>query len=63
MERVRVPPDIELAIGRTLSATDSGGEKIELVGLELSDTTVTLDANHPLAGKDLTFELQLIEII
>ncbi len=63
VERVRFPPDFELAIGKTLSATDSDGEKIEVVVLELSDTTVMLDANHPLAGKDLTFELQLIEII
>ncbi len=63
VERVRLPPEIELAIGKTLSATDSDGEEIEVVVLEFSDTTVKLDANHPLAGKDLTFELQLIEII
>jgi peptidylprolyl isomerase len=31
--------------------------------VDLSDTTVTLDANHPLAGLDLTFEIELVEIV
>jgi peptidylprolyl isomerase len=31
--------------------------------VDLSDTSVTLDANHPLAGQDLTFEIELVEIL
>jgi peptidylprolyl isomerase len=39
-----------------------GGQVVEVVITHLTETHVTLDANHPLAGKDLTFDLELVSI-
>ncbi len=62
IDRAEFPADLEPQVGQRLpvSLTD-GGQAIVTV-TEVSDSTVTLDANHPLAGKDLTFEIQLVEI-
>lgn len=45
-----------------LTATGRDGREIGLVVTEVNDNVVRLDANHPLAGEDLTFEIQLVEI-
>ncbi len=63
VSRNRFPPHLELQIGSVLKMRKAGGEKIRRIVTTLSDTSVTLDANHPLAGEDLTFDLQLIEIV
>jgi peptidylprolyl isomerase len=61
--RDRLPTDMELEIGQQLQLSlADGGEAIVLI-VDLSDSTVTLDANHPMAGLDLNFELELVEIL
>lgn len=62
-ERHRIPSEIDIKTGTKLCATDSGGTAIDLVIVDFTGTTVTVDGNHPLAGLDLTFELELIEIV
>ncbi|MDH3674768.1 MAG: peptidylprolyl isomerase [Anaerolineae bacterium] len=62
VSRDRFPPHMELQIGTVLRMRKAGGEKIRRIVTTLSDTKVMLDANHPLAGEDLTFDLQLVEI-
>lgn len=57
--RNQIPAEIELQVGSELAATDAEGRQTRLVVVELTDENVTVDANHPLAGMDLTFELQL----
>ncbi len=57
--RDQIPAEIELEVGSELAASDAEGRQTRLVVVDLSDENVTLDANHPLAGKALTFELQL----
>jgi len=57
-----LPPNLNLTIGRQLEVTRQNGTKFYVMVTDLTDTTVTLDANHPLAGKDLTFEIEMIEI-
>jgi FKBP-type peptidyl-prolyl cis-trans isomerase 2 len=62
MERTQIPSNIELALGASLNMHQDGGQVVEVVITELTETHVTLDANHPLAGKDLTFDLELVSI-
>lgn len=61
--RSMVPETIELETGMRLQAADPTGQPLMLTVVAISDETVTLDANHPLAGEDLTFELELVEIV
>lgn len=61
--RSAVPEHIDLQIGLQLQAQDSTGQPIILTVASMTEDTVTLDANHPLAGKDLIFELELVEVV
>lgn len=63
VERAQVPPTVSLEVGNLLEGTDPSGRRMHLMVVELDDDTVTLDANHPLAGQDLTFELRLVEVL
>ncbi len=59
----KLPSNIEPKVGQMLEATGQNGEKIRFTITNISDnSTVTLDANHPLAGKDLTFDIELVKI-
>lgn len=62
VERSQIPDDITLDIGAQLQANHPEAGPIILTVTELNDSEVTLDANHPLAGKDLTFEIELVSI-
>jgi peptidylprolyl isomerase len=61
VERARIPSNIDLQVGQVLEGV-GGGPGLPMTVVALSDTAVTLDFNHPLAGQDLTFELALVEI-
>jgi FKBP-type peptidyl-prolyl cis-trans isomerase 2 len=63
IERNQIPPHIQLEVGLQLQVTSPGGQPAIVTVMDLSESSVTLDANHPLAGKDLTFEIELVEII
>lgn len=60
--RSEMPADMELTLGMRLSARGPDGREIALVVNDITDETVKLDANHPLAGQDLTFAIELIAI-
>ncbi len=62
LERKDLPADIELVVGNHLEVSQDDGSTFSVNIADLTETTVTLDANHPLAGKDLTFEINLVEI-
>ena len=62
LERAQIPAHIELELGASLSMHQDVGHVVEVVITDLTDSHVTLDANHPLAGRDLTFELELVSI-
>ncbi len=63
VERERLPNKFQAAVGDRLQTRLDTGQVIEMTILELTDEQVVLDANHPLAGKDLTFDIQLIEVL
>ena len=58
----QVPEHIKPEIGMLLQLESEGGV-MEVVITEVKEDGITLDANHPLAGKDLTFEIELVEIV
>jgi FKBP-type peptidyl-prolyl cis-trans isomerase 2 len=62
VERKDIPQDIELQPGLQLTMHQQNGQPIPVIVKEITDTTVTLDANHPLAGEDLIFEISLVNI-
>ena len=62
VERKDIPQDIELQPGLQLTMHQQDGQPIPVIVKEITDTTVTLDANHPLAGEDLIFEISLVNI-
>ncbi|MCA8927195.1 MAG: peptidylprolyl isomerase [Alphaproteobacteria bacterium] len=62
VDRAQIPAEIPLQLGMTLTATNQQGGQMQLTVIAMEDDKVTLDANHPLAGKALTFELTLAKI-
>jgi peptidylprolyl isomerase len=60
--RTELPSDLELEQGTQLRM-EQGEQSIVVTVREMDDETVTLDANHPLAGESLTFDLRLVEIV
>ncbi|PHR26817.1 MAG: peptidylprolyl isomerase [Desulfotalea sp.] len=57
----QVPPDLKPELGMRLEMGGANGEVLRVVVVEMTETHITLDANPPLAGKDLTFKLELVE--
>lgn len=57
------PEDIEPELGIDLEVTLPSGHSEIMTIVELEEDAVVLDANHPLAGEDLVFELELVEIV
>jgi FKBP-type peptidyl-prolyl cis-trans isomerase 2 len=60
--RTAIPPEIELAQGMLLQAQGPDGETLRFTVADFNDEEVTVDGNHPLAGRDLTFQLELVQI-
>jgi peptidylprolyl isomerase len=60
---IDMPKDLELELGMPLMMSDGAGHNQQVVVVEIKEDSVVLDANHPLAGQDLIFELELVEII
>ncbi len=63
VDRERFPADMELELGQQLQVGLADDQQAIVMVVDISDTVVTLDANHPLAGQDLTFEIELVEIL
>lgn len=63
VERDQFPSEIEPEVGQQLQLTLSNGQQVPVQIVEVAEDVVTLDANHPLAGEALTFEITLEEIV
>ena len=62
VSRSVIAKGIEPKVGQKLQATRIDGRKVSVTIKNISEKSVTFDANHPLAGQDLTFDVQLVEI-
>lgn len=60
--RDEFPDDVKPSVGEQLRVQEPDGREFRVRVTDESEDTVTLDGNHPLAGKDLTFELELVAI-
>lgn len=58
-----LPKDIEPKVGLELFAREPDGKEIKVRIIKILEDSIIIDANHPLAGKDLEFEIELVEIV
>lgn len=63
VERNDFPTHIEPAVGQQLQVKQEDGDVAIVRVAEVTERHVTLDANHPLAGEDLTFDLELVAVV
>jgi FKBP-type peptidyl-prolyl cis-trans isomerase 2 len=63
IEREQLPEDIEPEVGMQLQLNQPNGQPVPVQITKVEEENIIIDANHPLAGKDLTFDIELVEII
>ena len=63
MDRSKLPPGVNPKIGQRLEITQIDNQTSLVTVTEVTESTLTLDANHPLAGKELTFDIELVGIV
>lgn len=61
--RTNVPEGMELEVGMQLNLQNEYGQPVPVVIMDIREDVVVMDANHSLAGKDLIFEVELVEIV
>ena len=62
VDKTQLPTNLVPTVGQQLQATNTNGSTSVFTITQVNDTTVILDGNSPLAGKDLTFEIKLLQI-
>jgi peptidylprolyl isomerase len=60
--KTQFPPDLNPEVGMALTMNNGQGQQFQVNVVEVKEEVVVLDANHPLAGQDLTFDLELVSI-
>ncbi|MTI20180.1 peptidylprolyl isomerase [Fulvivirga sp. RKSG066] len=58
----QLPEDLKPEVGQQLGMQQPNGQNIPVVVTKVEDETIEIDANHPLAGKDLVFDIEMVEI-
>ena len=62
VKKEQLPQDMAPEVGMGLASKDENGREVQFRIAEVKEDHIVVDANHPLAGQDLTFELELLEI-
>lgn len=62
VEKSQLPEDIKPEVGMGLVSRTPDGREMNLMVAEVKEDTIVVDGNHPLAGKDLVFDLEVVEI-
>jgi peptidylprolyl isomerase len=60
--KTNLPPDLKPEVGQQLAMTQPNGQQVPVTVAKVEEDKVVIDANHQLAGKDLVFEIELVEI-
>jgi len=60
--KTQLPDDVEPKVGLQLQVNQPNGEPVPVRITEVGDENLKLDANHPLAGRDLTFDIEVIDV-
>ncbi len=63
VDRQQIPSDLNVQVGQQLQIRQGDNQTIPVIVTDVSDAKVTLDANHPLAGQDLVFDIELVEVV
>lgn len=63
VNKEEIPEGIKLAVGVHLNIQASDGQTFKVKVVDIKEETITLDANHPLAGVPLIFDVELVEIV
>ncbi|MCG8342600.1 MAG: peptidylprolyl isomerase [Chlorobiales bacterium] len=63
VKREQLPQDLEVSVGQQLQVSMANGQTAVVMVTDITDTSIIIDANHPLAGQDLTFSIELVEIV
>lgn len=61
--RSELPEDMNPQVGQTLVATNDMGHQTHVIVAGVTEDHIVIDANHPLAGEDLVFDIELVEIL
>lgn len=62
IDREQIPEGVEVSVGTQLQLQQQDGQSVPVTVADMGPQSVTLDANHPLAGQDLIFELELVDV-
>lgn len=62
IDKSQLPPEIEPEVGMGLVSKTPDGREMNLLVAEVKEKSIIVDGNHPLAGKDLIFDLEVVEI-
>ena len=61
--RGELPPEMKPEVGQQLEVTQEDGQIFQVLVIDANEQSITIDANHPLAGQALNFDLKLVEIL
>lgn len=62
ISKEQLPPDLKVHVGQQLASQMPDGQQIVVTVKDIADEDITIDANHPLAGKTLNFEIEVVKI-
>ena len=63
VDRSLLPDDLDPREGMTLQSNSPDGQTMQFMVTAVAEETITVDANHPLAGQALSFDIELVEIV
>ena len=62
VNKEQLPEDMEVSIGQQLQVSMQNGQTAVVMVTDVTESFITIDANHPLAGQELTFSIEVVEV-